>query len=75
MEIRIKLMGMLKDKAPPGGTLDVPEGATIEDALTALKIPVDSVQVFTINGQLVRDRARRLNTGDELSVLPPVGGG
>jgi sulfur carrier protein ThiS len=75
VEIRIKLMGMLKDKAPPGGTLDVSEGATIEDALTALKIPVDSVQVFTINGQLVRDRARRLNTGDELSVLPPVGGG
>ena len=75
MEVRIKLMGMLRDKAPPAGKLDLAEGATIDDALRALEIPADSVQVFTVNGHLVRDRSRRLSAGDELSVLPPVGGG
>ncbi len=68
-------MGMLKDKTPKGGKLTLPEGATIEEALQALDIPVDSVQVFTVNGQLERDRARALSPQDELSILPPVGGG
>ncbi len=40
-----------------------------------LDIPVDSVQVFTVNGELVRDKQRVLSDGNELTVLPPVGGG
>ena len=68
-------MGMLKDKATAGDVLNLPSGATIEDALRALEIAVDSVQVFTVNGTLERDRARVLDDNDELTVLPPVGGG
>lgn len=75
MIVRIKLMGMLKDKSPPDGQLDVSAGATITDALQAMKIPVDSVQVFTVNGTLERDKSRVLEEDDELTVLPPVGGG
>ncbi len=68
-------MGVLKDKAPPDGSLELTEGASIEDALRALEIPVDSVQVFTVNGSLVRDRGHSLTADDDLTVLPPVGGG
>jgi len=68
-------MGMLKDKAPPDGRLEVAKGATIVDALEAMKIPVDSVQVFTVNGTLERNKSRVLEEDDELTVLPPVGGG
>ncbi len=68
-------MGMLKDKTPADGRLTLAEGATITDALAALQIPVDSVQVFTVGGTLERDKQRRLSEDDELSVLPPVGGG
>ena len=75
MKINLKLMGMLKDKCPADGVLQLADGATIEDALNALQIPVDSVQVFTVNGQLERDSSRAMNEGDELTVLPPVGGG
>ncbi len=75
MQIEVKLMGMLREKSPPNGKLDLPDGANIENALQALRIPVETVQVFTINGQLERDRSRQLQAGDELSVLPPVGGG
>ena len=75
MKIQLKLMGVLKERSPEGGQLSLPDGATIEEALTALEIPGDSVQVFTVNGKLERDRSRVLVESDELSVIPPVGGG
>lgn len=75
MEIRIKLMGMLKSKNPPGNVLEVPDGATIDDVLQKLEIDPTRVQVYTINGALERNRSRVLAANDEFSALPPVGGG
>ena len=75
MRIRLKLMGRLKGRTPEGGTLDVADGATIEDVLRALDIAPETLRVFTVNGQFVRDRARVLAADDELTVVPPVGGG
>ncbi|MDP7302508.1 MAG: MoaD/ThiS family protein [Pirellulaceae bacterium] len=75
MMVRPKLMGVLKAKTPENGQLEIEDGATIEDVLRALDVPVGSVQVFTVNGSLERDRSRVLSDGDDLSVLPPVGGG
>ena len=75
MKIQVKLMGMLKDQTPEGGVIELPAGATIESALVAMDIPVDSVHVFTVNGQLIRDRGHELADGDEFTVVPPVGGG
>ena len=75
MQISVKLMGMLREKTPPDGTLPLPDEATVEDALQQLAIQSESIQVFTINGKIVRDRKHRLHDGDALQVLPPVGGG
>ncbi len=75
MQVRLKLMGMLKSRTPAGGTLEVADGATIEDVLIALGVAPNVVQVFTVNGQFERDRGRVLADGDELTVIPPVGGG
>ncbi len=75
MRIQVRLMGMLKSKTPADNAIELDVGANIADALRALEIPADSAHVFTLNGQLVRDRAQPLNAGDELSILPPVGGG
>ena len=75
MEIRVKLMGLLKQRMPPEGRLSLDDAATIGDALSALQIPRESVQVFSVNGALVRDSSHTLLDGDELTVLPPVGGG
>ncbi len=75
MIIRLKLMGVIKDRTPEGGALEIADGATITDVLAALDIAADSVQTFTVNGRLERDRSRTLADGDELSILPPVGGG
>ena len=75
MMVRLKLMGVLKAKTPNNGQLEIADGATIEDVLRAVDVPVESVQVFTVNGSLERDRGRVLSDGDDLSVLPPAGGG
>jgi molybdopterin converting factor small subunit len=75
MRIRLKLMGMLKSKTPPGGLLEVTDAATIEAVLRALDIAPRAIQVITVNGQFERNRSRVLAAGDELAVIPPVGGG
>jgi sulfur carrier protein ThiS len=75
MRIRLKLMGMLKARTPEGGVLEVADGATIDDVLHALEIAPQRLRVFTVNGQFERDRSRALAPNDELTVIPPVGGG
>jgi hypothetical protein len=75
MLIRLKLMGMLKARTPPGGALEVADGATIDDVLRALDIVSPALRVFTVNGVFERDRSRVLAPDDELTAIPPVGGG
>ncbi len=75
MLIRLKLMGMLKARTPLGGTLEVADGATIDDVLHALDIAPQSIRVYTVNGAVERDRKRVLAANDELAAIPPVAGG
>ena len=75
MQVRLKLMGTLKARTPPGGALEVDDGATIDDVLRALGITSPAIRVFTVNGQFERDRSRVLAANDELTAVPPVGGG
>ena len=75
MQIRLKLMGLLKEKTPEGGRLAVDDGATIDDVLAELDIPRESVHVFSVNGEIEKNKGRPLADEDELTVLPPVGGG
>ncbi len=75
MEIQVKLMGMLRRKSPPGDTLELPEGATILQALAALDIAAEQVQVVLINDLPQRDKTQPLQPGDQMTVLALVGGG
>ena len=75
MQVRVKLMGLLKAKTPPGGQLDLPDGATVEAALRALDIPGEHIQLVMVNNQPEPDRSRALADDDELLVLAPVAGG
>jgi sulfur carrier protein ThiS len=75
MRLKLNLMGTLKVKAPPDGSLDLPNGGTINDVLGALDIPADSVQIVMVNSKPQGDRTHQLVDGDELTILPPVGGG
>ena len=75
MEIKIKLMGMLAGQTPQDGKLQLPDDATIENALIAVDVPVERIAAFSVNGSLFNDRQHVLASVDELTVLPPVGGG
>ena len=75
MKVRVKLMGMLKDRSPEDGELELSENATIGDVLTKLEIAPESIQACSVNGSIQRDQATPLSENDELIVLPPVGGG
>ncbi len=75
ISIRIKLMGMLQEKTPTDGRLDLPDDATIQSVLDSLVIDPATVHVFTIDGNLTRDKSTALKDDIELTVLPPVGGG
>ena len=75
MQIRVKLMGMLQAQTPSDGVLQLPDSATILDALQQLQVDPHTVAVFTVNGTLVRDQSHSLRANDQLVILPPVGGG
>jgi sulfur carrier protein ThiS len=75
MRIRVKLMGVLKEKSPPGGELEIAEGTSVGDVLRKLDITTHQVHVCTVNGQFVKDHGLQLRDADELTVFPPVGGG
>ena len=75
MKIKIRLMGMLKDREPENNHLELADNSTIEQALQSLEIDTDGVFVFTVNGDLERDKTRVLQAEDELIVLPPALGG
>ena len=55
--------------------LELSEGATINDALAAMKVPGNFVHLVMVNNQMERDRGRELADDDELMVMPPVGAG
>ena len=75
MQVRVTLMGALKAKSPQGGAVDVPEGATIDDVLAALDIEPQAVQIVMVGGKPQPDRRTTISAGDELTIVPPVGGG
>lgn len=75
MKIKIRLMGMLKDREPSDNCLEIADDSTIEQALKQLEIDTSGVFVFTVNGDLERDKSRVLKAEDDLTVLPPAVGG
>ena len=80
MQIQIELFGMLrermKERFPGGrGTVEVPDGATVQQAAEHLGIPELAGCVVMVDGQAQRDRGVPLSPGAKLTLIPPVAGG
>ena len=83
MKIRLRLFATLQEYLPPGSsesetTIDLPEAATIPDALAVLAVPMNLPHIVFVNGRHVLrpDLAtRRLEDGDILAAFPAIGGG
>lgn len=74
MQVRVKCFATLGDHTPPGGVVDLPEGATISLLLPCLNLdPADIKLVF------VNSRNSGLDTvlaeDDQVGIFPVVGGG
>jgi molybdopterin converting factor small subunit len=76
MQVRVKLMGMLRGKLPIGSELlDLNPGTSISALLERIGVAGGQVHLVILNGDMVTDRQQILADGDELTVFPPVAGG
>ena len=79
MQVTVRLFAGLREHAGTGSlALELPDGATVADALGALgdRLPAGAERalVCAINREYASTDAR-LGSGDELALIPPVSGG
>ena len=76
--ITVKLFAMLKKYVPEessgGVSLSLPSGATVQDAVAALKIPREQANMLVVGDTYVEVKTV-LEDGLELSIFPPLAGG
>lgn len=76
--ISVRLFATLKRYLPPGSTegttLTLPHGATVQDAIDALKIPRDHAGML-VAGDTYVEIGTPLTDGLQLNIFPPLAGG
>ena len=84
MEIHLRLFASLRDRLPAGtrgrGTLELKDGASLQDLLERLDIEPRLAQMVLVDGQQApRERQERLGLvlvhNQTISIFPPVAGG
>lgn len=74
MKIRIKCFATLSDHTPEGGSLQLPDGATVMDVMTLVGLKEEDVKLIFVNS-----KSAALDTvlvdDDQLGIFPAVGGG
>ena len=80
MNIEVWLFAQLRKYLPRGSSqgsarIDMPEGATIADALDALGISASAANMTLVDGSHEANVRQRLKDGCTLSVFPPIVGG
>ncbi len=76
MEVTVRLFAVLRERAgSPELTLDLPDGASVGDALEQLSgLAGDVPLVMAVNREYASEE-QLLGPGDELALIPPVSGG
>ena len=62
------------DTRPRPVEVELAEGATIEALLAKLGVPLAEARMIFVNGR-ARSPEWALQAGDEVGILPPIGGG
>ena len=77
MQVKVRVTGHLIDLCSID-EVELPEGASVADAVAALGIPPEQVGLVSVDGQAV-SKARRDTTalvdGNEMVVMAPLTGG
>jgi molybdopterin converting factor small subunit len=74
MKIKLKLFASLREFGPDLQVIELPEDATIDDAIASLNIPHKIALLKIVNGEH-RPAKYLLKDGDELALFPPIAGG
>lgn len=79
MRVEVRLYAVLRKYLPDtkpgeGYPLDLPDGATVADMMSALGMPVDDANQAFVNGEAV-SLSHVLEDGDSVRVFAPLGGG
>ena len=79
MQVQVKLFATLcryVSNAAPGipFVVELPEGATLADLVSRLKLPREEVKVFFVKGR-ARPAGWLLEQGDEVGIFPLIAGG
>jgi molybdopterin converting factor small subunit len=80
MNIEVRLFAQLRKYLPHGSSqgstrIEMPDGATIADALAELGVPNSAAHITLVNGSYEANVRQRLKDGCTLSVFPPMAGG
>jgi molybdopterin synthase sulfur carrier subunit len=80
VNIEVRLFAQLRKYLPHGSSqgstrIDMPDGATIADALAELGIPASAAHLTLVDGSHEANLGRQLKDGCTLSVFPPMAGG
>jgi molybdopterin converting factor small subunit len=82
--VKVRVLAFARVRELLGGgshELQMEDGATVADVWDVLAnrytalVPLAASTRIARNGRVVGDSAERIEDGDELSLLPPVGGG
>lgn len=74
MKVKVKLFASLREYGPDEQIIDLPDNATIEDAINLLDLPKQIPLLKIVNGEH-RPPKHHLKGGDELALFPPIAGG
>jgi molybdopterin synthase catalytic subunit len=76
MEVTVRLFAQLRERAGSNElSIELPEGALVSDALTALGDLAEGLPVVMAVNREYADADAPLASGDELALIPPVSGG
>ncbi|MCF8085792.1 MAG: MoaD/ThiS family protein [Desulfohalobiaceae bacterium] len=74
MLVSVKLYATLRGYQPRDGVLEIEEGASVQEVLHSLGVPVEEAKVVFVNGRHA-SLDQGLQQGDKLAAFPAVGGG
>ncbi len=80
VHVELRLFASLRDRLPREArgrtTLTLPRGSSVGDVVQRFRIPPELAHLVLINGiNIEGDLERVLQSGDEISIFPPVAGG
>ena len=78
MQVEIRLIGYLAAEGLPNGyrsgPINLPEGAKVADMLRAVQVSLPTPNLVVRENHLI-SMEDTLRDGDQISLIPPIGGG